>query len=179
MRIRLWLVLIVLQLSLGIQPAAAGDDVFARFVPETATIAHDTRLTGPGGLRTFGELRGRLVLVHFWAMWCAPCVEELPTLDQLQRRAGEDFAVIAISADRASPERLATFVGELGIEHLGIYQDSFGGLASLFRIRSFPTSFLLGRDGQVIGRLEHTADWNSLEAAAFLERWQGASFGAP
>jgi len=162
-------------LSLVSSSAFSADSVFARFQKAAEAFTPQAELIAWDTTSELANFRGKMVLVHFWAMWCAPCVTELPKLDALQRRrGGEDFAVVAISADRSSPDRLRTFVADLGIENLTAYQDRLGVLSSLFEVRSFPTSFLLDRDGRILGRLEHSADWNSPEADAFLDSWKGS-----
>ena len=57
------------------------------------------------------DFRGRVVLVNFWATWCAPCIRELPSLDRLQAEmGGKDFTVLAISADRGGVKTAAPFL---------------------------------------------------------------------
>jgi thiol-disulfide isomerase/thioredoxin len=166
--------LLALAVSLAGQPGAAAEGVFGRFVSEggIAAPAHD--LIGPTGAKSLEELRGKWVLLHFWATWCAPCITELPSLDALQRARRDDgLAVVAVSVDRTGPERIANFLTELGVNDLVPYQDRLGLLSGAYKVRSFPSSFLIAPNGRLVGRLEHAADWDSPEAAAFLDRVTG------
>lgn len=95
------------------------------------------------------SLRGRVVLVNFWATWCAPCRAEMPLLEQMARRhADRGFVVLGLAVDRASTEAVAAFVRDRGVTypvaHVGAEAErTFGG------VYGYPTSFLLDRDGRV------------------------------
>lgn len=110
---------------------------------------------------------GRAVVLNFWATWCAPCVEEMPTLDRL--RASLDpalAAVVAVSVDRGGPEPVARFLARHGLG-LSLYLDAFGA-AGAFGVRSFPATILLRPDGTQFGRLDGAADWSSDDARAVV-----------
>jgi cytochrome c biogenesis protein CcmG, thiol:disulfide interchange protein DsbE len=105
------------------------------------------QLNGPN-LR-LGEQRGRVVLVNFWATWCAPCRAEMPLLEQMHaRHADRGFVVLGLAVDRASTDAVREFVRERGvtypIAHVGSEAErTFGG------VRGYPTSFLLDRTGRI------------------------------
>lgn len=126
-------------------------------------------VTGEGEDITLADRRGKLVLVNFWATWCAPCVVEMPSLDALQRRLGsEDFEVVAISMDRTMDEA-RRFYEENGLTSLALYHDP--GLRSALAAgsRGLPTTILYDRHGGEIGRLSGEAVWDSEEAIALIE----------
>ncbi|HUP79085.1 MAG TPA: TlpA disulfide reductase family protein [Pirellula sp.] len=105
-----------------------------------------------GKVVRFSDSRGKVVLVNFWATWCAPCVIEMPWFNELQKRYGpRGFQVIAISLDE-NPDLCAPFLEEhklgnlmalLGNQHTA---DLFGGLIGL------PTTFLVDRDGKLYSK---------------------------
>lgn len=126
---------------------------------------------GPGGeTLTLADFRGRVLLVNFWATWCAPCLKELPSLDALQAAFSDaPFEVVAVAADPRGPEVAREFLDRLEIAHLKLYADptlrlaaSSGGAAVL------PISILYDAKGQEIGRLAGEADWSSEDARALI-----------
>ncbi|MEX2642982.1 MAG: TlpA disulfide reductase family protein [Acetobacterales bacterium] len=127
---------------------------------------------GDGETRRLSEFRGRLVLVNLWATWCAPCVREMPSLDALQAElAGEGLTVLPVSLDRGGAQVVRPFYEEHGLENLPVLADRTGGLFRTFAVRGVPTSVLIGREGQVLGRLEGDADWHSPEALALVRHF--------
>jgi cytochrome c biogenesis protein CcmG, thiol:disulfide interchange protein DsbE len=112
---------------------------------------------------TLSELHGKVVLLNFWATWCAPCQAELPHFAEWQRRyRAQGLQVIAVSMDDEpkAPRALASklklgFPVLLGDEKLG---ELYGG------VLGFPVSFLIARDGTMTARIEGEADLQALEA---------------
>ncbi|AZU02936.1 redoxin domain-containing protein [Glycocaulis alkaliphilus] len=126
-------------------------------------------ITGEGEEITLADRRGKLVLVNFWATWCAPCVVEMPELDALQARLGsDDFEVMAISMDRTMDEA-RRFYEENALEHLALYHDPALRLAMAAGSRGLPTTILYDRHGGEIGRLTGEAAWASDDAIALIE----------
>jgi thiol-disulfide isomerase/thioredoxin len=114
-------------------------------------------------------LKGKVVLLNFWATWCAPCIEELPTLDKLEGEMGGDrFQVVAVSVDVRGMEKVGPFWKEKGLTHLAIRLDQRGAMMRAFKTRGLPTTFLIDASGQVRGYLEGGADWSSPEAKALI-----------
>ena len=120
---------------------------------------------------SLADFRGRIVLVNFWATWCGPCVAEMPSLDRLEAKlGGRDFTVITVSEDR-NPAVIAPFYEEHGLRHLKRYHDPSGALSRAFGIRGLPTTVLIDREGQEIGRIEGPAEWDSPEAKALIRHF--------
>ena len=153
---------------------ASRADRFANFIlyetPETRPRL--SFVDASGKQRTLDELRGKVLLVNFWATWCAPCREEMPALDRLQAKlGGPAFQVVPVSLDRTGMERVLSFLRREKIANLAPYLDHENASLAGFQLLGLPTTVLIGRDGRELGRLVGPAKWDSPQAMAFLERF--------
>ncbi len=135
--------------------------------------APQTGFTDAGGREiTLAAFEGQVVLLNFWATWCAPCVREMPTLDRLQDKLGsQGLAVVAVSQDRGGLAVVAPFVKQLGLRHLEIYLDPRGALSRAFGLGGLPTTLLIDAEGRLVGGLEGPAEWDSEEALALIRHY--------
>ena len=140
---------------------------------EPPTPAPDaTFLDAEEGETSLRAFRGRVVLLNFWATWCAPCIREMPSLDRLQAKlGGEGLTVVAVSEDFKGREVVAPFFERLGLANLVAYLDPDGILASAVGVAGLPTTLLIDRDGRAIGGLEGPAEWDSDEALRFIRHF--------
>ncbi|KCZ46891.1 MULTISPECIES: TlpA disulfide reductase family protein [unclassified Hyphomonas] len=126
-----------------------------------------------GSAHTLDEFKGKLILVNFWATWCAPCEKEMPSLGALQKaRGGDDFEVVAISVDAAEDKDYAEKrLGQLGAPNIPfrIVTPEQYELVYDSGVQGFPTSILYSPDGTEIARLAGEADWASFEAVGFID----------
>ena len=130
------------------------------------TIAFINGADEPMGL---GAFAGQVVLVNFWATWCGPCVREMPALDRLEARLGGDnFHVVPISLDRRGVEKVVPFFERHELGNLGVFIDRTGASMRAFGVSGLPTTFLIGRDGTLLGRLEGPAEWDAADAEALI-----------
>ncbi len=114
---------------------------------------------------------GRVVLINFWATWCAPCLAEMPSLNRLQiALGGEDFQIITIATGRNETADIDSFFTTQNISHLTRYRDPNLRLALALGAGSLPTTVLMDRDGFIIARLQGEADWDSEAATRLIER---------
>ena len=114
-------------------------------------------VTLDGQYLTLKELRGKVVVLEFWATWCQPCHEAMPALKHLAKAmAGEPFVMIGVSADH-SREEASHYVDK---EALGWPQvwDERGRITQTFGVSSFPTRLLINHDGRIVHR---ESAWNS------------------
>ena len=149
---------------LGEVTAAAQERGFA--VRETpAAVPNFTFRDGSGRMRSLEDFRGRVVVLNIWATWCAPCRDEMPTLDNLQARlGGEELEVLALSVDRKGPEAVRKFYDDIGVQHLALYiEQPSGQVLSGLNIQGIPATLLLDRQGREIGRRLGIAEWDSPE----------------
>ena len=120
-----------------------------------------------GGTGDLGTLRGRLVLVNFWATWCPPCVQEMPSLERLHRALGpEGLAVIGVSVDE-DEGAVREFVARHGLS-FPILRDPGGHTAAAYRTTGWPETFVIGPDGAILRILVGPAEWDTPEALAYF-----------
>ena len=123
------------------------------------------RLSG-GPPVTLASLRGRVVLVNFWATWCKPCEDEMPAMERLYRRlAPEGFELLAVSVD-ADVAPVTAFRDRLGLS-FPILLDPEQKVARSYQTFRFPESLLIGPDGVVVERYVGGKEW---DAEAYVER---------
>lgn len=131
----------------------------------------DREFLAPRGKRvTFASFEGKPLLVNFWATWCAPCIIELPSLQKLEEHYKGRMDVIAISLDpvKKQPD-IAAFLEKGQISDFAGYFDESGRMGTDLELRGIPTSFLIGKNGQILYRFEGDADWSSAESQAFFD----------
>ena len=120
---------------------------------------------GEGAELGLDRFRGKVVLLNFWATWCAPCVREMPALDRLQAAmGGPDFEVVTVSIDRGGKQAVAPWMADKKLENLGIYLDPKSKLLRAFGARGLPTTYVIDRAGRTAGVIEGPAEWDSVEA---------------
>lgn len=118
---------------------------------------------------SLADFRGRVVVLNLWATWCVPCVKEMPALDRLQADlGGPGFQVVALSLDRGGRPVVEAFFHKQGLGSLPIYLDPSAVALRALKPRGLPTSLLIDRDGNEVGRLEGAADWDSPEAKRLI-----------
>lgn len=131
-------------------------------------------LAGNGTEVKFGDFKGRVLLVNFWATWCAPCIRELPSLDRLQAELGnEGLLVLAVSQDRGGAAVAGPFLEKHDIRTLGLFLDSKMRLGRELGVRALPWTFLIDREGRIVGELPGFAEWDSDEAIALIRYYLG------
>ncbi len=111
---------------------------------------------------TAADYREKVTLVNFWATWCPPCVEEIPSLNRLIKAyEGRDFAVVSVDY-RESVETIAEFVVHVPV-NFPVLLDLDGKVSRNWKVFSFPSSFLLDKAGRIRYSVNRAIDWNSLE----------------
>ena len=106
------------------------------------------------------DYRGNLVLLNFWATWCAPCKEEMPSLDVLKaNKSLNNLKIFPINVGQDNVEKALKFFDNLEIKNLKPYFDSPTTLAKKFRLRGIPTSILFNKDGYEFARIIGSVDF--------------------
>lgn len=171
-RSALWSTCLLALLLCGAQPLPAADvlglETLADEVPAIALVAAED-----GAALTLADLRGKTVLLHFWATWCKPCKEELPALDSLSDEFdAARFALVLVAIDsNATPAEVLAFARNLGVR-LPVYVAGSGGISDSFWGWGLPVSYLIDGQGQFIGRLRGPRPWRESALRAALAALQ-------
>jgi thiol-disulfide isomerase/thioredoxin len=138
----------------------------ARVSAKAARPALPTIASADGQPLSVDALRGKIVLVNFWASWCGPCRKELPSLDRLAAKRS-DLVVIAASVDADRDDGIRAFAGRYPHLRLG-----FSALPAVQRFGALgmPYSVVLDRNGHEKARVPHALAWDGPDGAALLFR---------
>jgi thiol-disulfide isomerase/thioredoxin len=144
--------------------------------PSAASDLPFLRADGTEG--SLAEYAGRHVVLNFWATWCAPCREEMPSLQALQTAlGGEEFAVVTLATGRNPPQAIRRFFEETGVTDLPQYRDIDQQIAREMGVFGLPITVILNPDGQEVARLRGDAHWDSPEAMALIEAMMAGGEG--
>ena len=118
------------------------------------------------------EYKGHLILLNFWATWCAPCKEEMPSLDILQTKEELDnLKIFPINIGKDDLEKSLKFFEDLKIKNLKFYFDSPTTLAKKFGLRGIPTSILINKDGLEFARIIGSIDFENEKFIDWLSNY--------
>jgi thiol-disulfide isomerase/thioredoxin len=118
------------------------------------------------------DYRGKLVLLNFWASWCAPCKEEMPSLDSLQSNKNlNNLQIFPINVGQDNQKKAKDFFEELDIKTLNIYFDTTITLAKKFQLRGIPTTILISKDGYEFARIIGSIDFESQKFIKWLSKY--------
>ena len=118
------------------------------------------------------DYRGKLLILNFWATWCAPCKEEMPSLDTLQANIGlNDLKIFPINIGQEDLSKTEYFFKELNIKNLDIYFDRQVTLAKKFALRGVPTTILFNKEGKEFARIIGSIDFNDQEFINWLKSY--------
>ena len=118
------------------------------------------------------DYRGKLILLNFWASWCAPCKEEMPSLDSLQSNKNlNNLQIFPINVGQDNKKKAKDFFEELDIKTLNIYFDTTITLAKKFQLRGIPTTILISKDGYEFARIIGSIDFESQKFIKWLSKY--------
>ena len=118
------------------------------------------------------DFKGNLIILNFWATWCAPCKEEMPSLDNLQsNRNLSNLKIFPINVDQEDRSKAEFFFRELNIQNLDIYVDAPITLAKKFALRGVPTTILFNKKGKEFARIMGSIDFSSDEFINWLKSY--------
>jgi len=122
--------------------------------------------------RTMADYQGKVVVLNFWARWCAPCLKEMPSLDRLQAIMGsEGVVVLPVSLDRIGVKSVIPFYERTKLKNLPVIIDRGRKFVRKLGVRGLPTTIIVDPMGREVGRLEGPAEWDSPEAQALIRRY--------
>ncbi len=133
-------------------------------------LAPDFQLEDTKGNKvTLSDLRGKIVMVNFWATWCPPCIEEMPSMERLNEvLAGDDFVMLAINTEENGPGIVPGFLEKTPYTFPILY-DNKGVVQKRYGVFKFPESFIVGKDGKVVEKIIGPLDWSSLKTITYFK----------
>ena len=124
-----------------------------------------------GNTVRLSAFKGRPVILNIWAKWCAPCLAEMPKLNQLQAEAAPGtLAVVAVAVDEPQPTKVRDFLANRRWDALKPYLDPKNVFAKALDIKSIPVSLLIDKNGFALVRVDAPVDWYSDGAIRLLKR---------
>ena len=118
------------------------------------------------------EFRGKFVLLNFWAVWCAPCKEEMPSLDKLKvNKKLNNIEIFPINVGNDSIEKSKEFFKDLNIKNLEVYFDPKINLARELSLRGVPTSVLVNKNGEEFARIIGIVDFEDPSIVDWLSKY--------
>jgi cytochrome c biogenesis protein CcmG, thiol:disulfide interchange protein DsbE len=137
--------------------------------PRIGSNAPDFTVRDATNSVTLSQLRGQVVVLNFWATWCAPCVEEVPSLVEMQRRMkAKGVTVVAVSVD-VDESAYRQFVKEHNVNLLTL-RDASGNSNQLYGTFKFPETYILDRNGVMRRKFIGAVDWTEPEVTNFLSK---------
>lgn len=156
----LWLV--------AISPASAAEGKFVLLEKPEPLPAGAVYYDAKDAAQPVSGLQGKVVVLHFWATWCAPCIVELPEMQKaVSTLPAKDVAVIPISLD-FKPEVVEAFFTAKGLGY-PVWLDKKSALLRSLGIKGLPGTVILNRKGEIIARHSGAIDWVSPQTVGFLQ----------
>jgi thiol-disulfide isomerase/thioredoxin len=129
--------------------------------------------TEQGGQLDLASLRGKVIFLNFWASWCPPCREEMPSMEDLARKyEGRDLVMVAISQD-TEVDKMRGFLRSVMPDQRWTMQiplDPEGVTSRQYGTQLLPETYIIDREGRVVARFVNKYDWNRPEVDRFIER---------
>ena len=116
--------------------------------------------------------KGKLILLNFWATWCAPCKEEMPSLDLLQENNElNNLKIFPINIGKDNMEKASSFFNNLKIRNLNLYFDNPETLAKKLSLRGIPTTILFNKKGDEFARIVGSIDFSDQKFLDWLRQY--------
>jgi len=162
----------ILQVSIGVLLAAFVYVIFVSLYEHIVVVgdtAPDFSITADNGQTiTRTNFGGKLLVLNFWATWCAPCIEELPSLDQFQREfANSGVVVLGVSMDK--DEKLyKRFLSRVNVSFLTA-RDPANKINAEYGTFKFPETYIIGRDGKVLMKIINSTNWVDEKMVSYVK----------
>ena len=112
-----------------------------------------------------------ILVINFWATWCAPCKKEMPSLNILAESMEYDnIRIITVASGRNSKEAIDAFFTENNLANLNKFRDPKGKMAMSYRVTALPTTVVIDPTGREIGRIIGDIDWNTADIHTFFRK---------
>jgi cytochrome c biogenesis protein CcmG, thiol:disulfide interchange protein DsbE len=136
--------------------------------PRYGDAAPDFSLTDSQHTVVLSQLRGKPVLLNFWATWCPPCVEEMPSLVQLHKQLGDKVTILAVSED-ADDGAYQQFVRDHRVDLLTV-RDAKRDTNEVYGTFKFPETYVLDREGKIVRKFIGATDWTAPDIVDYLNK---------
>lgn len=151
---------------------AQGDLGKIHFLAKPHAVSNVAFTDANGAAVDLSAYRGKYVLLNFWALWCAPCVKEMPSLERLDAALGSsDFEVVTIATGRNARPAIDKFFIKEKISHLPKLFDPKMALIRDMNGEGLPMTVLIDPEGREIARMQGDAEWDSAAAQALIRAW--------
>lgn len=155
---------------------AEGDLGKIQFAAEPKPVPSTVFQTATGADTSLEAYRGKYVLLNFWALWCAPCREEMPALDRLEAElGGAQFEVVTVATGRNLRPAVDKFFDEEKLTSLPKLFDPKMTLARDLRAIGLPVTVMIDPEGREIGRAAGAVEWDSPAAIRLFQAWMAGS----
>ena len=133
----------------------------------TDTLAVKLQNTA-GHFVSLDDYRGKVVFLNFWTTWCPTCITEMPAMEKLHRKlAGKNFTMLAVNV-KESASQVKDFFNKNKLTFTALL-DTTGEVSTEFGLRAIPTTFILDKSGNIIGRIAGPREWDSKKSVALFE----------
>jgi cytochrome c biogenesis protein CcmG, thiol:disulfide interchange protein DsbE len=136
--------------------------------PRIGNAAPDFTITDAQRTVTLSEFRGKPVLLNFWATWCPPCVEEMPSLIELHKELGDKVIILAVSED-ADEGAYKQFVRDHKVDLLTV-RDPRQNTNEIYGTFKFPETYVIDRNGKIIRKFIGPTDWTAPDIVNYLNK---------
>lgn len=122
-----------------------------------------------GNFQSINITKGKKTIIHFWATWCNPCIEELPLINKfIESENSKDFDFLFISVDIGGSNAIMDFLEKHKLKKIGVASDPNGSVQRILNIRGFPTTIIINKNGEVSYKVEGKINWNDNKVIDFL-----------
>lgn len=136
--------------------------------PRIGETAPDFTVTDSQRTVSLSQFRGKPVVLNFWASWCPPCVEEMPSLVQLQKTLGKKVTIVAVSED-ADDGAYKQFVRDHNVDLLTV-RDPKETANVLYGTFKFPETYVIDKDGKIVRKFIGATDWTAPDLVDYFNK---------
>jgi cytochrome c biogenesis protein CcmG, thiol:disulfide interchange protein DsbE len=136
--------------------------------PRIGNAAPEFTITDSQRTVSLNQFRGKPVVLNFWATWCPPCIEEMPSLVQLQKQLGEKVTILAVSED-ADDGAYKQFVRDHNVDLLTV-RDTRQKTNEAYGTFKFPETFIIDRDGKIVRKFIGATNWTAPDVVQYLSK---------
>lgn len=154
---------------------AVGDLGRIQFHPSPKPLTMPAFLDETGGQASISDYKGKYVLFNFWALWCAPCVKEMPALNNLDGAIEGDFEVVTLTTGRNARPAVDRFFAEKQLTNLPKLFDPKMAVARDVGALGLPVTLFIDPEGREVARATGELQWDSAEAQELIKAWMSGS----